>query len=142
MFVFNVKRITSTTDGTFGVLLHKGNPLFLTLEPPWKNNEKYVSCIPQGGYYCERRHSQRFETDVFQILNVENRTSIIIHPGNLLKDTHGCILIGTSFGEIGNHYGILQSKRAFGLFMFLMKNETVMYLDITQWGRYGSFRFI
>jgi hypothetical protein len=44
--------------------------------------------------------------DRFQILNVIDRTGVFIHPGNTVKDTLGCPLLGylldSKAGVVGN----------------------------------------
>ena len=41
-------RVTTGMDGTFGVLIKDGVPLCVTLELPWRDNERSISCIPEG----------------------------------------------------------------------------------------------
>ena len=38
-------------DGTNGKLECEGKLICNTIELPWKNNEKRVSCIPEGKYF-------------------------------------------------------------------------------------------
>ena len=64
-----------------------------TFELPWKNNERQVSCIPLGVYKGAKYHSPKFG-DCIHITGVPGRDGILIHPGNFLSDTHGCILVG------------------------------------------------
>ena len=42
-------RVQSSATETRGVLITTKNVLF-TLEPPWKNNQLNISCIPKGEY--------------------------------------------------------------------------------------------
>lgn len=72
---------------------------FHTLELPWKNNEPRVSCIPAGRYEVVKRHSPKYG-DHFHVLNVPNRSYILIHAGNYNRDTLGCILVGTGLEDI------------------------------------------
>lgn len=81
------------SDPQMGVFYIEGKPRFITLELPWRNNEKSISCIPVGKYKAKRVNSPRFGK-TFKILNVPNRSEILIHPGNEVKDTQGCILVG------------------------------------------------
>jgi hypothetical protein len=71
-----------------------GDIALATLELPWKENKRNISCIPQGNYICQSYPSEHFG-DVFELLNVPNRDAILIHPGNTYSDTEGCILVGT-----------------------------------------------
>lgn len=84
----------------------------VTLEPPWKNNQPKVSCIPAGVYEVVITLSPRFGRPMPHLLNVPNRTEIECHYGNTVSDTEGCILVGTS----ETPYGIAWSRLAFGKF--------------------------
>lgn len=70
-----------------------------TLEPPWKNNKRMVSCIPVGKYWVIKRWSPRFKKH-FHILDVPNRTWILIHAGNFYWNSTGCVLVGEDFGHL------------------------------------------
>lgn len=78
-----------------------------TLELPWLNNQKLVSCIPDGEYRIAVVKSAKFGTCV-HILGVPNRTGILIHAGNTIEDTKGCILVGLSASQNDSH--LLESK--------------------------------
>jgi len=91
-----LKRVCTSAKGTFGVLMHEYVPLCVTLELAWNNNYVNKSCIPIGVYNCRRFQSPRFG-DTFLIEGVNSRTNIVFHEGNTIKDTNGCILVGTTF---------------------------------------------
>lgn len=93
----NLLRLTSNDHSTQGVMFLKGLLLFTTLEPPWKNNAEQISCIPPGHYKCKRRYSPMNHTEVFEVMNVKDRTDIEIHIGNFVRNTKGCILIGRGY---------------------------------------------
>lgn len=77
----------------------------VTLELPWKDNERQKSCIPKGVYEVKLRWSQKYGTH-YHVLNVPNRDLILIHSGNFNKDTKGCILVGKKFADL-NKDGLL-----------------------------------
>ena len=77
----------------------------VTLELPWKDNERQISCIPKGSYEVKLRWSPKYGTH-YHVLNVPNRDLILIHSGNFTKDTKGCILVGKKFADI-NKDGLL-----------------------------------
>ena len=115
-----IKRVASLSSGTFGVLLNEeGIPLIVTLENPWDDNKKFVSCIPAGTYLCKRRLSPKFG-DTFHVTKVPNRSHIVFHWGNRIKNTLGCILTGEKFGRLYGDPAVLASMRAFETF----KRET------------------
>ena len=68
-----------------------------TLENPWINNERNISCIPEGEYPVRLRLPRESGTrDYLHLLvqEVPNRDWILFHRGNFPKDTSGCILVG------------------------------------------------
>jgi len=117
--------------GTFGCWVVDGQPMACTLEPYKRDNEKNISCIPTGCYLVERVNSPKYG-DCFGVSNVQNRSHILIHWGNLDKHTEGCILLGESFGLLDNDWAVLSSKLAFEEFMECMKGINQAHLTITE----------
>ena len=115
---FVLLRIARTQDGVFGVLIQGSKPFAVTLEPEDRDNQKGISCIPEGMYYCEPWDSPKFGK-TYEVLNVPNRTKILIHSGNTEDDSKGCILVAESFGELGGKTAILDSRK--GKEEFLLK---------------------
>jgi hypothetical protein len=71
----------------------------VTLEPPYKDNQRNISCIPLGDYIVKPHVSPTFGK-CFEIKDVSNRTHILIHAGNYNKDTKGCVLVGRGFADL------------------------------------------
>lgn len=116
--LLELRRFSFTKHGTFGAL---GTvtpdgiiPICLTLEDPWFDNQPNIGCIPPGAYLCKRIESKSFG-DVFEITNVIGRTGVLLHKGNTVFDTHGCILLGASF-ENTNFIGISRSQEGYNYF--------------------------
>jgi hypothetical protein len=74
---------------------------FKTLELPWKDNERKVSCIPIGKYDVVKRKSPKYGNH-FHVQDVPNRDMILIHSGNYISDILGCILPGRNPADINN----------------------------------------
>jgi hypothetical protein len=90
-------RDTFTDKSTLGELFLNGERMCDTLEKPWVNNKKNISCIPRGEYKVRLRLPRESATrDYIHLLveDVENRSYILFHRGNTAKDTSGCILVG------------------------------------------------
>jgi len=90
-------RDTFTDNSTLGELFLNGERMCDTLENPWVNNKKNISCIPKGEYKVRLRYPRESATrDYLHLLveDVENRSYILFHIGNTPKDTRGCILVG------------------------------------------------
>lgn len=75
-----------------------------TLELPWKENARNVSCIPCGDYPAIA-YASPSKGDVLLLKDVINRTFIEIHAGNFTSQIRGCILVGDGLKDI-NHDGI------------------------------------
>lgn len=99
---------------TVGILYDGLDMLCFTMELPWLNNQQELSCIPPGAYDVES-YSSPLHPDVWQIINVPGRTAILIHPGNTVNDTHGCICVGASVGIVGKQLAVLNSQSTFAM---------------------------
>lgn len=98
-------------DGTNGKLECEGKFICYTIELPWKENEKKISCIPEGEYFLRKRYSRKFAWHL-ELVAVENRSLILMHPANnALQELNGCIAPITKLSGPGLG---LQSRKAFG----------------------------
>lgn len=129
--IFVLKRLTKDFDiPTFGVLFHEGQiPFALTLERPWRNNARGISCIFPGTYACKRIQSLKFG-NTFQVMNVSGRDEIELHKGNIEDNTHGCIIIGEQFGSLNDEPAVLASKEGFDELMRITQNIDEFTLEI------------
>ena len=90
-------RDTFTEESTIGELFLNGERMCDTLENPYINNERNISCIPEGQYKVRlRKASESGSRDYLHLLveDVPKRDWILFHRGNTAKDTSGCILVG------------------------------------------------
>ena len=90
-------RDTFTEESTIGELFLNGERMCDTLENPYINNERNISCIPEGVYKVRLRLARESATRDYLHLLVQdepNRDWILFHRGNSAKDTSGCILVG------------------------------------------------
>jgi len=114
---------------TFGVLFFNNLPFCMTLEPPWKNNEPHISCIPEGTYQARRIISPTFG-ETLEFLKVPCRTEIIFHVGNWAHDTRGCILLGEYTGKLNNIPALLDSTSAMNRFRLKIHNAKKYTISI------------
>ncbi|PWA09886.1 DUF5675 family protein [Flavobacterium laiguense] len=97
-------------DGTNGKLECEGKLICCTIELPWFDNEKRVSCIPTGKYLLRKRYSKKFRWHI-EVVDVENRSFILFHPANnAKKELNGCIAPVTQLSGPGLG---LESRQAF-----------------------------
>jgi len=115
---FCLVRQRRSDQGTEGVLVFS-NWWLNTIELPWRDNRRNVSCIPSGRYFVKWAWS-KFGL-VPHVLDVPNRSGILIHVGNWAgdrekgyrSDTYGCILVGLRRGELFGQRAVLMSSHAF-----------------------------
>jgi len=82
-----------------------------TLELPDLCNAKRKSCIPRGVYKVVSRRSAKYKKH-YHILDVPNRSYILIHPGNYHTQILGCVLVGKKLADInGDGYKDVTSSR-------------------------------
>lgn len=109
-----LQRGPSGQFGTFGLLYHGQIPLCNTLEDPPNNNQVGISCIPRGLYECLPHNGVKFK-NVWMLQNVPGRSAILIHAGNTIDATSGCILVGMGLGRISGQPGIINSQTALNM---------------------------
>lgn len=86
-----------SADSTLGKLYINGEYECETLERVWADNQKSISCIPEGKYKMRFRYPRESASyDYLHLLvqDVPNRDYILFHIGNRAKDSRGCILTG------------------------------------------------
>ena len=111
-----------------------------TLELPDRDNQRNVSCIPEGFYDVVPRTSPKYSNHL-HITNVEGRSLILIHWGNYAgsinpktghSDIRGCVLVGKEFVDLDGDglADITSSKNTFKKLMSVAPDGFV--LEITQ----------
>ena len=113
-------RDTFTKESTIGELFLNGERLCDTLENPWLDNQRNISCIPEGEYPVRIRLPRESATrDYIHLLvkDVKDRDYILFHIGNTAKDTSGCILVG-----LGSQQNVVNNSR---LAMDLLMKEII-----------------
>jgi len=127
--ILDLIRVGQSGRGTFAVIRFGAVPFALTLEPPWRDNQENVSCIPPGRYRCERIRSPKFGW-TFEVKNVPNRTHVLFHSGNTLEDTHGCILVGEEFSGTWEKPVLASSQRGFIEFLNCLEGVNAFELNV------------
>jgi len=78
-------------QGTNGEIQHEGQRVCYSIELPWRDNARKISCIPEGRYALRHRFTEKRKHHL-EVTGVPGRSSILIHPANdALKDLLGCI---------------------------------------------------
>jgi hypothetical protein len=109
-----LNRILDDGERTLGILKVPDLQFKLfTLERSWKENKNYVSCIPCGEYIVKPNYiSANFGKKSFLVEGVKGRDKILIHAGNRVKESKGCILVGRFFTLLEGERAITQSALA------------------------------
>lgn len=114
-------------EGTQGVLEWNGTIVCYTIELPWLENQRRISCVPEGEYVLRKRFSPKFQWHL-HLDNVPGRNLILIHPANdARRELLGCIapvmkLTGIGKGSFSRK--ALEKLKAL-VFPVLERNEEV-----------------
>lgn len=108
-----IYRFEKTDKGTVSVnLVNTGDESFnqfgYNIELPFLDNRRNISCVI-GGIYNFQQIVRPDGSMAIEILNVPNRTHVLAHSGNFMKDTNGCILPNISYSytrDTKTPYGI------------------------------------
>ena len=117
--------------GVFGVIVLDWEPFCVTLEPPDRGNEQFISCIPSGQYVCHRYTSDKY-SNTWQVMFVHNRDRVLFHSGNIVTHTKGCILLAEHYGKLYGNLAILNSGNTFKRFMEKTRGASELYLTIRE----------
>lgn len=128
MVVFLTRRYFP--DGTNGTLRCGGRVVCSTIELPWRNNRRGISCIPEGRYVLRKRRSRKFGWHL-EVVGVTGRSLILVHPANnALLELNGCIAPVSKISGAG--LGLLSRKAFLGLkglvFPVLEREEEVVLI--------------
>jgi len=78
-------------EGANGGVFYGGKFICFTIELPWKDNKRNVSCIPEGRYRLIKRFTSRRGWHLM-VKDVPGRSGILFHPANnALRELRGCI---------------------------------------------------
>ena len=113
-------RDTFSKESTIGELFLNGERICDTLENPWLDNQRNISCIPEGEYPVRLRYPRESGTrDYLHLLiqDVPNREWVLVHIGNFPSQTKGCVLVG-----LGSKQNVVNNSR---LAMDLLMKEII-----------------
>ena len=114
---------------TDGLIFIKGILLCRSIELRWANNERNVSCVPEGVYPVAIIQHPKFG-ECLQVNGVKGRSGILVHVANdAQKELRGCI--APVFSLSGNGKG-LHSRLALNYIIENLKisGEKEHFIDI------------
>lgn len=138
-------RIVTCSNYTEGKLYIDGAYLCDTLEDTDRGLEQNMSefeinrrkiygqtCIPSGEYKVILNMSPRFKKILPRILDVKGFEGILMHAGNTVQDSSGCILLGTKSAD-----GVLiNSRKAVNALIEEIKDQKDITITI-DYANYG-----
>lgn len=111
-------------DGTNGELYMK---VCNTIELPWLQNQRNISCIPEARYELKKQYFEKYGHHLV-VADVPGRAGILIHPASVAsRDLKGCIapvtnIIGPGRGNLSRD---ANEKLKALVFEALARNEKV-----------------
>lgn len=130
MIDYKIVRGCSGPQGTFGIFSADNVPLCITCELPWLNNEDDTSCIPVGSYQVDRHLSAKFPLgNTWEILDVPDRTAILIHAANDPAELSGCIAVGQYFGFLNGLPAVLNSGLALSMLNIKLPDSFIITIS-------------
>ena len=120
-----------------GKLYHQGELQLYTVERPWLNNEKNISCIPPGIYNIQQFNSKK-HPDSFLLINrnlgvgndpLSQRTACLFHSANFPYEVNGCIGPGLELHP--TTWGVKDSKKAMTKLSSLIHTNSISQIEIT-----------
>ena len=117
-----IDRYTQDTTQTLGIcsVLKEDIPVFagISLERGWQDNKRNVSCIPEGTYKVVLEYSPKFETMLWEIKGVPDRSECKFHAANYWQQLNGCVALGKAVGLLNrdSYYDVLSSGDTMALF--------------------------
>ena len=118
-------------NGTNGRLYHGEFLACYTIELPWLQNRRNVSCIPEGRYRISKRFTDERGWHLY-IANVSGRDGIVVHPANdALKELRGCIATVSTLDGPGKGWNSRKALEALENLVFpALENDDGVFLTI------------
>lgn len=104
-----------------------------SLERGWRNNQKSISCVPEGTYELRLEYSPRFRKDLWELYGVPNRSECKFHSANYWRQLNGCIALGNKHIDIDGDGDpdVTSSRKTMKYFHEVMGTSTVAQVIIT-----------
>lgn len=130
-------------QGTFGKLMAPEFDLF-TVEQPWRGNQPFASCVPEGVYDLVWVDSPHFgETVALENRDLRvfasqddatepgDRFACLFHSANLASQLQGCIAPGEYPGVLNGEWAVLNSAVWTRRLLDHIKEDNIRAIHIT-----------
>ena len=127
-------------DGIFSTLFNDNASFCRTLEHAYEDAEgNWYPKLKRGATYkCVRgmhtleHYNQGRPFECFEITGVPGHTGILLHVGNLNRDSDGCVLLGNKVVTLNSQQWMVQrSQDTFSKFMSLLDGIDEFDLEVT-----------
>ena len=122
-------RDIDTCKETIGRLYCMDEFMCYTIERPWLDNQRRISCIPKGTYplFTKEygRFYDRYNLPIPILGSTDPRSEILIHPANYAKDLAGCIGVGDK--KTAN--SVLNSRKTWFKYLPIFSQATSIEID-------------
>lgn len=108
MITYNLKRWNVSQYGIIGDFYRQDELICFALEPPFRASE---GAIPYGSYMLTWEKSPKLGIYTPRLNGVPGRVGILIHGGNTIADSEGCILLGSGWSMDAKRNITLQNSR-------------------------------
>lgn len=105
--------------------LNYGITFLQTLELPYRDNQKNISCIPPGHYRISIRYSPGFKRKVLMLNDVPGRKYIYFHAANMVSQLRGCIAVGLDLDFRNNMPFLLNARKAENLLFRQVEKDII-----------------
>lgn len=139
---FQLRRVAIRPDGAFGVLLHEGQPICVTIERTYPAGDldnpgpvgggEYPKILP-GTYRCTRTtfyHGKPAPYETYEIL-VKGHSRLLFHKAATENDLDGCVGLGSSFGAVAGATAVLFAPAGLGAFLMAANGEVEIELVVS-----------
>lgn len=124
-----LQRFLSSDLGILGILLGERREfLCFTLEIPFTDG-LLGSAVAAGVYPIMLMWSSKW-SGYMPYLDVPKRSGIMLHAGNTIRDSRGCILLGKGVSS-SSPYMLMQSREAVSEVVHYIKSNHVSKIDIS-----------
>lgn len=134
-----LERFSYSPTGTFGIVSVTYTDFSsFSVEQPWRNNQPFVSCIPDGDYVCKWYDSPRFGKTLAVVGGSvslfpspqHQRDFIVFHLGNWPENFEGCIGLGREYTCVSGQIGVTSTRDTVNRFLDLFSGLDDIALTI------------
>lgn len=99
--IYLLERVYLETETLGSIYSPEGGLICKTMELPWRNNERSVSCIPESIYnVIVQPPKEDRDYSYFRLPTVPKRSGILIHRITYVSGLKGCIGVGGKFADL------------------------------------------